>query len=80
MSVTKTPLQNGQKCICNGGQFNNIWNLENLLKTNKYKVMVPSVRDVAVQDVTDSIKPILKRVLNFIILHVRPNNAVSMAS
>lgn len=53
---------------------------ENLLKTNKYKVKVRSVRGVAVQDMTDSIKPILKREPSLITLHARPNNAVSMAS
>ena len=34
---------------------------ENLLNTNKYKVKVRSVRGVAIQDMADSIKPILKR-------------------
>ena len=41
---------------------------------------VGSVRGVAVQDMTDSIKPILKREPSLINLHARPNNAVSMAS
>ena len=51
-----------------------------LLTTNKHKVMVRFLIGWTVEDITDTVNPILKRELDFIILHVGTNKTVSMTS
>ena len=54
---------------------------EELLKTDKHNVKSKNVfRGGTIEDIEDNIKPILKREPNYIILHVRTNNATNLTA
>ena len=53
---------------------------EELLKTDKLNVKVRLFRGGTIEDMEDNIKAILKRELDYIILHVGINNATNLTS
>ena len=53
---------------------------EELLKTDCDNVKVKFFRNGTIEDTEDNIKPILKRELAYIILHVRTNKAINLTA
>ena len=53
---------------------------EELLKTDKHNVKVMLFRGGTIEDMEDNINPILKRELDYIILHVGTNNATNFTA
>ena len=54
---------------------------EELLKTDKHSVKSKNVfRGGTIEHIEDNINPILKREPNYIILHVRTNNATNLTA
>ena len=53
---------------------------EELLKTDCHNAKVKFFRNGTIEDTEDNIKPILKRELAYIILHVRTNKATNLTA